>query len=185
MSEVNSLVEDLKKSLECPVCFNIPRKPPIFQCENGHLICAECKPRILSCPQCRKPFRGRLLFAESLLDRVPVPCRYQTEGCDLEVVCGYIEEHEARCHFGPTSCSYSEYGCTEVITRMELGKHQEICGFSPITCQVADCKKKIGKNLYLRHIQTEHSPGLQINSMNSILFFVLIISIFTNLMLYW
>ena len=25
MSEVNSLVEDLKKSLECPVCFNIPR----------------------------------------------------------------------------------------------------------------------------------------------------------------
>ena len=25
MLEVNSLVEDLKKSLECPVCFNIPR----------------------------------------------------------------------------------------------------------------------------------------------------------------
>ena len=42
----------LSQELECPVCLQLPRNPPIFQCENGHLICCDCHPKLNSkCPQ--------------------------------------------------------------------------------------------------------------------------------------
>ena len=42
----------LTKELECPVCFQIPRNSPIYQCVNGHLICSVCKEKIKDiCPQ--------------------------------------------------------------------------------------------------------------------------------------
>ena len=42
----------LSEELECPVCLQLPRNPPIFQCENGHLICCDCHPKLESkCPQ--------------------------------------------------------------------------------------------------------------------------------------
>ena len=28
----------LQEVLECPVCYNIPEEPPVYQCENGHLV---------------------------------------------------------------------------------------------------------------------------------------------------
>jgi len=31
-------LSDLKDYFECPVCYNVPRRPPIFQCEKGHII---------------------------------------------------------------------------------------------------------------------------------------------------
>ena len=41
----------LTKELECPVCFQIPRNPPIYQCINGHLICSICQEKIKDiCP---------------------------------------------------------------------------------------------------------------------------------------
>ena len=44
----------LSEELECPVCFQLPRNPPIFQCENGHLICCDCQPKVNeTCPQVR------------------------------------------------------------------------------------------------------------------------------------
>ena len=35
--------EDLREYFECPVCFLVPRKPPIYACIRGHMICASCK----------------------------------------------------------------------------------------------------------------------------------------------
>ena len=32
-------LQDLRKDLECPVCFEIPENPPIYQCESGHIHC--------------------------------------------------------------------------------------------------------------------------------------------------
>ena len=46
---------ELTKELECPVCFQIPRNPPIYQCINGHLICSICQEKIKDiCPQVKK-----------------------------------------------------------------------------------------------------------------------------------
>ena len=45
------LVQD---HLECPVCCQVPRDARVFQCENGHLICGICKPKMARCPQVRR-----------------------------------------------------------------------------------------------------------------------------------
>jgi hypothetical protein len=38
-------VEDIRDSLECPVCYSVPSNSPIYQCHNGHLICKDCHAR--------------------------------------------------------------------------------------------------------------------------------------------
>ena len=44
---------NLLELLECPVCFEVTRTGPVFNCRNGHLICSACKPKVKSCPVCR------------------------------------------------------------------------------------------------------------------------------------
>ena len=48
--------EENIKSLECPVCYQIPSLNQIYQCENGHNVCVDCYSKIPEeiCPQCRK-----------------------------------------------------------------------------------------------------------------------------------
>ena len=62
--------EDLRDILECPICFNIPREGPIYQCENGHIVCKSCFPKCEKCPQCNmKMTKCRNLHLEKLIDR--------------------------------------------------------------------------------------------------------------------
>ena len=53
---------------ECPVCFE-DMKPPIkiYNCTNGHLICADCKDRVTVCTNCREPYMGRATAVEQML----------------------------------------------------------------------------------------------------------------------
>lgn len=37
---------ELQESVECPVCFSIPRAPPVPCCQNGHVICSKCKEKV-------------------------------------------------------------------------------------------------------------------------------------------
>ena len=64
-------VSDLRRSLECPVCLETPNAGPLYQCENGHIVCSECIGRVRKCPQCRTELpvtRIRCLFAEQQLE---------------------------------------------------------------------------------------------------------------------
>ena len=64
-------VRELEQELECPVCMEISR-PPIYQCEEGHIICATCKPILTQCPSCSKVYSNpviRCRFAEKLSER--------------------------------------------------------------------------------------------------------------------
>ena len=64
-------LKELEAELECPVCMDISR-PPIYQCEEGHIICATCKPLLTQCPHCAKVYSNpviRCRFAEKLADR--------------------------------------------------------------------------------------------------------------------
>jgi len=59
-----------EKDFECPVCYDVMVPPSrIFQCNNGHLICEDCKchSEIRSCPTCRVP-----LGPNSLLRNIPM-----------------------------------------------------------------------------------------------------------------
>ena len=48
----------LRSLAECPVCYDVRRDVPIYQCANGHIICGACKDRetVAICPTCRCPF---------------------------------------------------------------------------------------------------------------------------------
>ena len=62
------------------------------------MICGSCRPRVQNCPQCRAVYKGhRLVFAEKMLEMVPVPCKYNEEGCQVELVWIRMERHEKEC----------------------------------------------------------------------------------------
>ena len=44
--EAESFLKELQESVECPVCFSIPRAPPVPCCQNGHVICSKCKDKV-------------------------------------------------------------------------------------------------------------------------------------------
>ena len=53
---------------ECPVCMEIMTPPTrIYNCPNGHLVCAACKPKVSLCTICRKDYVGRAIAMEQLL----------------------------------------------------------------------------------------------------------------------
>lgn len=51
---------DLHSLFECPVCFDFAL-PPIMQCQSGHIVCAACRAKLTTCPNCRGPL-GELVF---------------------------------------------------------------------------------------------------------------------------
>ena len=51
--ESERFLKELQESVECPVCFSIPRAPPVPCCSNGHVICNKCKDKVDVCPTCR------------------------------------------------------------------------------------------------------------------------------------
>lgn len=46
------IVDSILKVIECPVC-TATICPPVLQCQNGHLLCLDCRIRSDKCPMCR------------------------------------------------------------------------------------------------------------------------------------
>ena len=74
ITSITISVEELRRSLECPVCLITPKVGPLYQCDNGHILCPDCYKKVVECPQCKKgifhftkPIRS--LFAEQQLER--------------------------------------------------------------------------------------------------------------------
>ena len=67
-------IKEVERELECPVCFEIASQAPIFRCEEEHLICSQCREKVVSCPVCRVRYpRGshkRLRGAERQAERL-------------------------------------------------------------------------------------------------------------------
>ena len=50
-------IEQKKAELNCHVCLEMAAAP-IFMCQQQHLICSNCQPRVTSCPECREDYQG-------------------------------------------------------------------------------------------------------------------------------
>jgi hypothetical protein len=83
-SEMEAIpLPEIEEMVECPVCFQVPESPPIYQCGNGHILCKTCKARLTDCPTCRQPLgNSRCLVAEKLIEKIPVLCTFAKHGCD-------------------------------------------------------------------------------------------------------
>jgi len=51
-------IEEKEAELSCPVCLQTAA-PPIFSCQQMHLVCKGCQPRMSSCPECREAYQGQ------------------------------------------------------------------------------------------------------------------------------
>jgi hypothetical protein len=93
--------QDLVNLFECPVCFDYAL-PPILQCQSGHIVCSQCRQKLSSCPTCRGPLGNiRNLGMEKVADTILFPCKYQTNGCLLNLMHKHKLEHEDCCDFRP------------------------------------------------------------------------------------
>ena len=52
LAYIDQQISSKESSLECPVCLEVA-STPIFMCEEQHLLCGSCRPRIQACPECR------------------------------------------------------------------------------------------------------------------------------------
>ncbi|XP_075146193.1 uncharacterized protein LOC142220753 isoform X2 [Haematobia irritans] len=66
LQRLSTVVQCVLNVLECPVCLDTIT-PPAMQCQNGHLLCVDCRIRSESCPVCRDRYYPRpALIAEQL-----------------------------------------------------------------------------------------------------------------------
>lgn len=46
----------------------MPRNPPVYQCDRGHMLCNECHGKLNNCPVCRVPLgKTRSLITEKVI----------------------------------------------------------------------------------------------------------------------
>ena len=69
MEPENSIsVERIRDILECPVCLESPSCTPIYQCDNGHIVCKSCREKMSNCSLCQVELRDqRCRVAEEIL----------------------------------------------------------------------------------------------------------------------
>ena len=180
-------LQELKDYFECPVCLNVPRKPPIWQCDKGHMICSICRPKVVTCPTCRGRYslEQRLYFAERLLERVPVSCKYSEDGCEVELVPSQMRRHEAECDHRHVVCAHVDWGCRVTCAKGDLARHVATCPYKPEVCLMADCRDKVPKKFLMRHMAIQHNFVRQegiihLGSINYILLFILVVSLAMN-----
>ncbi|XP_076335357.1 zinc finger TRAF-type-containing protein 1 homolog isoform X1 [Tachypleus tridentatus] len=133
----NRLEQRLGGILCCAVCLDLPRSA-IYQCTNGHLMCAGCFTHLLadarlrdetaSCPNCRtvisKELCSRNLAVEKAVSELPAECQF----CSRELPRSQLEHHEAElCEERLTLCCYSRIGCKWRGPFHELQNHEELC----------------------------------------------------------
>lgn len=104
---------DIKSLFECPICFDYA-VPPIYQCQNGHLVCQVCSNKITHCPTCRVPITEpsiRNLQLDRLANTFQFPCKYDFNGCPWKSYWFKKREHEENCDFISYSCPCPGTAC--------------------------------------------------------------------------
>ena len=121
---------NLKYLLEMLKCFRCRIKPtrrPIWQCQNGHIICDDCFSTLLfpCCDICKSYYLSpqyRSLIAETWLSFLDKPCRFSNHGC--KVMIRDLSDHEKEdCIYREVKCIF--INCYEKVTIAKLKEHLE------------------------------------------------------------
>ena len=137
MEDLDAKWQNTFQSLTCPVCLSLPQSKPIYQCDNGHIICKSCHEQLNTCPQCRIPLgNNRNLIAENLLEAISKPCCFAKHGCQVMLLPDQKEEDHEK------SCLYREVKCP----LCPLGPPWHFGGFP----------EKISAKEFRNHLQTLH-----------------------------
>ncbi|ODM94886.1 E3 ubiquitin-protein ligase Siah1 [Orchesella cincta] len=114
------LISATKTYMECPVCFEI-LTAPIYQCQNGHIICNNCINRIEFCGECRIPLgdsRIRNVALEYISQSMEVKCPNSTDGCEVLTTSGNLKIHLEVCDFRPIPLCSKHLGWTNCIEKV-------------------------------------------------------------------
>ncbi|XP_060521442.1 zinc finger TRAF-type-containing protein 1 homolog [Cylas formicarius] len=131
------LEERLGGILCCAVCLDLPRAA-IYQCSNGHLMCAGCFTHVLAdarlrdematCPSCRveisKLTATRNLAVENAVSELPSECQF----CNRQFPRNTLEKHEEHeCEERIATCKFSRIGCPWRGPEHERPEHETQC----------------------------------------------------------
>ncbi|XP_038654633.1 cysteine and histidine-rich protein 1 isoform X1 [Scyliorhinus canicula] len=134
----HKLEERLYSVLCCTVCLDLP-KASVYQCTNGHLMCAGCFIHLLAdarlkeeqatCPNCRceisKSLCCRNLAVEKAVSELPSECGF----CLKPFPRSILERHQKEdCQDRVTLCKYKRIGCPWQGPFHELTVHEGECG---------------------------------------------------------
>jgi len=118
----HDLVKKLRDKVECPVCFDVPRKAPIPVCPNGHVVCVRCVRA--ECPTCRVNMeQGTSTLAVTVVENIEHQC--DNEGCGLSFHLKDLEDHAIKCEHRRVQCPGLD--CTTMITVASLRDHVINC----------------------------------------------------------
>uniref|UniRef100_A0ACD5VAL1 Uncharacterized protein n=1 Tax=Avena sativa TaxID=4498 RepID=A0ACD5VAL1_AVESA len=94
--------------LHCPLCFR-PLKPPVFQCQGGHLACGGCTASADGCRKCDpgQAFDVRNTAMDAVVSAARVECPHG--GCETHVAYHELDAHRGACPRAPCLCT--ETGC--------------------------------------------------------------------------
>jgi len=116
------LVKKLRDKVECPVCFDVPRKAPIPVCPNGHVVCVRCARA--ECPTCRvKMERGTSTLAVTVIENIDHQCDH--EGCDASFPLATLQDHQAICRHRMVKCPGLD--CPSRVPLTRLKEHALAC----------------------------------------------------------
>ncbi|KAG5897290.1 hypothetical protein JTB14_011455 [Gonioctena quinquepunctata] len=121
----------------CAVCLDLPRAA-VYQCSNGHLMCAGCFTHVLAdarlreetatCPSCRveisKTSATRNLAVENAVSELPAECQF----CNKQFPRNSLARHEeTECEERISGCKYSRIGCPWRGPMHERSEHENEC----------------------------------------------------------
>ncbi|KAJ1265206.1 hypothetical protein BS78_08G061600 [Paspalum vaginatum] len=91
--------------LDCSICFE-PLRPPLYQCQNGHVACFSCWSRLTNkCHICSHEANFvRNIALEKVVESVKSPCSYAKWGCSKLASYSLRNVHEESCLFAPSLC---------------------------------------------------------------------------------
>ncbi|WJX63889.1 RING-type E3 ubiquitin transferase [Trifolium repens] len=117
-----SLMISNPKMLDCCVCFQ-PLSIPVFQCDNGHIICSTCCPELRNeCPKCTLRISSKHCKAiENLSLSIEMSSPDTKYGCREKIIYLGKRKHEEECIHEPCYCPF--LGCDFVASSKVLSSH--------------------------------------------------------------
>ena len=97
----------------CTACKEVPRITlqnfKVLQCQYGHLLCTDCRPKLATCPICRSTqIDNRSLFVEDFIQKrlqnKPRKCKHDPCKATIKMTGGNLASHEDFCRLREAGC---------------------------------------------------------------------------------